>query len=115
NANNFESAIFYLEKIEDKSLLLNAYHNGAIYYMNNGNFQKAKYYAEKSGNKEIVKTVTHTECVKEYNELLKKVSGVKTLDDAKRHKYVYQKMLDLAGKMGDSKLEASARETLEKI
>ncbi len=144
NSNDFKTAIFYLSQTDDKEALKNAYKNACIFYMNNNDFSKAGYYADQAGDSELKKNVKHNEGVyyfnngsvdkalsifvslgdenmkkacyaKKYNELVKKVSGVKTLEDAKRYKSIYREMLSVAQKMGDSTLENSVRETLSKI
>jgi len=143
-ANNFSSAVFYLSKTDDRELVDMAYRNAAIYYMKSNNFSKARHYASKSRDKNLIKTIQHNEGVyyykkdkldkaygifsdlgdekmkkaclgKKYNKLAKKVSGVKTLEDAKKHKSTYRKMLSLAQKMGDLSLADSVRSTLKKL
>lgn len=142
--NDFETAIFYFSKTEDRELLRTAYHNAAIYFMNANNFEKARYFAGKSGDAELEKNIRRNEGIyyyqnnrldkalevfsylndaemkkavyqKMYNDLVKKVATVRTIADAKRYENVYKKMLDLAGKMGDAALEKSVRDTLSKI
>ncbi len=143
-ANDFETGIFYLTKTNNREALHNAYRNATIYYMENKNFAKAKLYASKSGMGDLEKSVKYNEGIyyfkegsidkalsiftsigdeemkkacygKKYNELVKQVSGDKTLDDIKRHKSAYNKMLQLAQKMGDSGLAQSVRDTLKQI
>lgn len=114
-ANDFSTAIFYLEKVSDKTLIRDAYHNAAIYYLEINDFNKARYYAQQNGNQELLKSVNHGDYARQFNQLQEKVSGVKTLQQAKLHKYDYQKMLDLAVKMGDAALQKSLRDTLGKI
>ncbi len=143
-SNDFETAIFYLEKEGDPAGIKAAYHNGALYYLKNHDFSKARFFASKSGNPELEKTIRYNEGVyfyekgsinsalkiftslgdekmkkacyaKMYNNLVKKVINVRTLPDVKSHKSTYLKMLDLARKMGDSNLEQSVKETLSNI
>ncbi len=142
--NNFETAIFYISKTDDREALLTTYKNAALYYMKSNNFNKASFYAQKSGDRAFEKSIRHNEAVYYYkqgnyeraldifssvgNEEMKKacyaqqykllqtqVAADRTMDDVKRHKSTYQKMLDLARKMGDSGLERSLRETLAKL
>jgi len=143
-SNDYKTAIFYFQKEGNREALTTAYHNAAIYYMKNNNFRRARYFASESHDRDLAKMVKHNEGVyyykndkitqalkifvdlgdlemkrscyaKQYNELSRKIIGVKTLADAKRHKSTYRKMLDLARKMNDSTLERSVRETLDKI
>ncbi len=141
-ANDFDVAIFYVQKTHDRDLLLKIYHNATLYFMKHNNFGKARFYADKSMDRDLLKIVKHNEGVyyykknnidkalkvfsdlgdeemkkacygKQYNELAKRVSGDKTLTQIKKNHDVYQKMLGLAQKMGDSKLASSVRKTLE--
>lgn len=114
-SNDFGTAVFFLGKLRDKRFLKDANHNAAIYYMKSGDFTKARYYAQQTGDSDLLKAVNHNDYAKQFNQLQDKVAGVKTIDDAKRQKYNYQKMLDLAVKMGDLSLQKSLRETLSKI
>jgi len=52
---------------------------------------------------------------KQYNQLAKKVANVKTLSDVKRNKYTYEKMLELARKLGDYRLEEGVRKMLSSL
>ncbi len=141
---NFNSAIFYFSKIGDRQALQTAYHNAAIHYVKNKNFRRAKYFSSKSGNRDLERNVRRNEAVhhyknnridralkifrslgdrdmeracyqKQYNVLARKVSSVKTLEAAKKHRGTYRKMLDLAVKMGDGRLQSSIRSTLNKL
>ncbi len=143
-ARDFETAIFYADKSGESELIHNAYQNAAIYYMKQNSFKKARHYADKSGETDLAKTIRYNEGVhyykkdnlskaltifsslgnedmkkacyqKQYNKLVKKLSGVKTMADVKRHRNTYNKMLRLAQKMGDSTLERSVRDTLNKL
>ena len=86
-------------------------YNEGVYYYRNGRIEKALSVFTGLGNEEMKKACYG----KQYNDLVKKVSGDKTVKDVKRHKSTYQKMLSLARKMGDSRLERSVRETLKKV
>ena len=141
---DFKTAIYYFSLTSDKKELSNAYRNASIYYLKAHDFKKARYYASKVGDRDLEKTIKHNEGIyyyqadkiskalqifrslndremekacyaKQYNELAKKVSSVKSLADAKRHRSTYRKMLTLAQKMGDSSLASGVRETLGKI
>jgi len=89
--------------------------NLKIAYTNLGNsaykandFTAAIFYFEKSGDFEMLKSCY----AKEYNSLIERVSSVKTVVDAKKYKSTYERMLFLAQKMGDSKLELEVRKIL---
>ncbi len=143
NANDFKTAAFYASKSTDRKFQNTVNNNAAIYYMKNNNFSRAYFYASQVDRK-LAKQIKYNEGVyyykndqidsalkifmnlgdnemkkacyaKKYNELQKKVSGVKTLDDVKKYKSTYKKMLDLSRKMDDSKLEKNLRETLSKL
>jgi len=136
-------AISSLRTLVEKNLKI-SYTNLAISCMNSGNFSSAKFFAEKAGDRDIIKNVKYNQGVyyfnkgdadsalkifsdlgdekmkiacygKQYNDLTKVVSSVKTMDDAKKYKSTYQKMLVLADKMGDSTLSNNLRDTLSKM
>lgn len=144
NANEFETAIFYFEKSGDQGALKSVYHNAALYFMKQNNFEKAKFFADKNGDPAFLKTVKYNEGVyclnnenvdraleifsglnddkmkkacytKMYNKLADRVSGVRTLEDAKKYKSTYVEMLDLAQKIGDNGLVNSVKTTLKGI
>ena len=144
NRHNFDSAIFYFEKAGDKEQLATVYHNATLYYLNLKDYKKALFYATKSGDREIEKNVKYNQGVellnqnsvdralevfiglgdekmkkacyqKQYNDLVHQVAYIKTLQEAKNKKSVYQKMLVLAEKIGDPSLAESVRGTLNKI
>jgi len=141
---NFETAIFFFSKTDDKKVLQSVYYNATVYFLQKHNFTKAKYYALKSSDHSLEKTVKKNEAVyyfnngkidkalkmfqllgdnkmikacygRKYNELVKKIVSVKTLKDAKKYKSTYKKMLNFAQKMGDDSLVRNVRETLNKI
>lgn len=143
-AHDYETAIFYLGKTDDREALLSVYRNAAIYYLKQNSFKKAAHYAHRSGDGELERSVKHNEGIyyynngnisraleifsylgddhmkracyqKQYNELVKKVAGVRQVADHRRYKAVYQKMLDLAQKIGDSILEDSVKDILKRI
>ncbi|MFH1284202.1 MAG: hypothetical protein ABIH78_01285 [Candidatus Peregrinibacteria bacterium] len=142
--NDFETAIFYFSKAGDMESLKSVYRNACIYFMDRNNFSKAGYFAGKSGDNELGSTVKRNEGIfyyknnsidkalaiftslgdekmkkacyaKQYNKLAGAVSGVKTVTDAKKHRSTYQKMLELANRLEDSKLQKSVREVLSKM
>lgn len=141
---DFATAVFYFTQANDREGLKNTYHNAAVYYLKQNNFSKAYYYANQSSESDLAKTVKRNEAVynynsgsleramtlfrelsdnemlkacyaKQYNEVQKQVANVRTVEQAKSKKSVYQKMLELAQKMGDSPLENSVRDTLNKL
>ncbi len=144
NSHNFDSAVFFLEKAGEVEGLKNIYHNAAVYYMEQKNFDKAEFYAKKKGDRDLVKAIKKNEGVnfyrakkysralkifkklgeKEmekacysamYNEVAARVRGIKTLQDAKKHKRDYKKMYDLALKLGDQEMISSLRKTLNQL
>lgn len=143
-AKNFKTAIYYFSKVGDRRSLQTAYHNAAVHYLKSNNFSRAKYYASRSGNRDLERNIRRNEGVhyyknnriekalkvfrslgeremeracyqKQYNDLARRVSSVRTLDDARKHRSTYRKMLDLAVKIGDSRLQRGVRETLNKL
>ncbi len=143
-AKNFKTAVFYASKTGDSELIKATYQNASVYYANAQSFKKALYFASRSGDREMEKNIRRNEGIhyykknntnkaleifrslndkemekacyqKQYNDLVKKVSSVKTLEDAKKQKPNYKKMLELAIKIGNSSLQNNIRETLRKI
>ncbi|MFA6992528.1 MAG: hypothetical protein WC269_04600 [Candidatus Gracilibacteria bacterium] len=113
--NDISSAEFFAEKAGDQQLLFNVYRNAATYYTERSNFTKALYYAQKSGNSSMIEAVKHNEAAYEYTKLSKKVADVRTLNEAKDKKPIYQKMLVLAQRLGDTTIEHNLRDTIDKI
>ena len=109
--NQFNSAIFYFEKLRDQKLIQNAYHNAAVYYIKRKNFSKARYFAKHSRNDDLMRACY----MGEYSELSKKVRNIKNLEKAKSYKATYRKMLNLARKGGDDQAEASVRKILKQL
>lgn len=115
NSNNFETAVFYLSKADDREALTAAYKNASISCLNSGNYAKAEFYANKSGDYLFRDDIKKSIAGKQYNELAKKVAYIKTTDQAKHHRYTYQKMLELAQKIGDESLISNVRDILGRI
>ncbi|EKD48356.1 MAG: hypothetical protein ACD_65C00004G0004 [uncultured bacterium] len=144
NKKNFDSAIFFFEKLGDQEMIRKACHNAAIHYLNSGKLKKAEFYAGRAGSEDLKKSVTRNQGVKlykqgsynkaleyfkrigddgmvkacyqaQYNKVVRKVKGVKTIADARKHRADYQKMLDLAHKMGNEEAAGFARDMLGKI
>ena len=100
-----QGAVFFLEKCVDQRQVFTAYHNAVVYYLEHKNFPKAYFYANKKGDPDLKKACYGAE----YNELAKTVKNVRLMSEAKNHKATYQKMLALAQKMHDRRLEKSVR------
>ncbi len=99
-----------LRSLVEKNLHI-AYENLGNTAYNAGDFNAAIFYFEKAGDSEMLKSCYG----KEYNSLVEKVSSVKTVEDAKRYKSTYERMLFLAQKMGDSGLEVEMRKILSQM
>jgi hypothetical protein len=113
--NNFQSAIFYISKTKNREILPGIYQNACAHYVEIKDFEKAKYYARESRNNDLINQVEKSALAKEYNDLAKTVSGVKTIDDAKKYKSEYRKMLELARKLGDERMVSQMGDILGKI
>ena len=109
--NEYDSAIFYFEKLRDPKLLQKAYHNAAIYFLKGKNFSKAKHYAKQTGHEQLMKSCY----LGEYNALAKKVRHIKTIKQAKSYKATYKKMLKLAQMAENHKAEDYVRGILKKL
>ncbi len=111
NQQQFDEARFFAEKTGDFELIKNVKYNQAVYLYNAGILDKALEVFSAMGDEKMKKACYQ----KMYNKLVGEVAGVQTLDQAKSKKSIYQKMLDLAVKVGDPAMERSVRETLGKI
>jgi len=99
-----------LRSLVEKNLNI-AYENLGNSAYNASDFNAAIFYFEKAGDGEMLKSCYG----KEYNSLVEKVSSVKTVEDAKKYKSTYERMLFLAQKMGDSGLEDEMRKILQQM
>jgi len=144
NKHDYATAKFYAGKIQDPGLRMNIYKNAVIYHTKNNNFQKARYFASLANDSELRRYINEQEgwhhfknhnytkarkifnrtankemvkaCYsKEYNEIQKRVSNLRTEDQHRAHKADYKKMLSLAGKMGDHKLQENIRNILSQL
>lgn len=122
-----------IKNVEDSQLLQNIYHNAVIYYVDNKNFNKARFFAGKKADLELKKYINEKEGYyyfdngqlnkakeifyklgnqqmlkaiygREFNQIQKRVSGLKDLAKMKVYKNDYRKMRDLAVKLGDDNL-----------
>ena len=144
NRKEFKSAIFFFEKLGDQELLKTSYRNAAIHYMNLKDYKAASFYAHRSGDTEIEKQITYNQAVAyynkknyakalqifrqvgdermekacyqgQYNQLARKIATVKTVADARKYRSTYQKMVELAHKMGDEQAANSVKDILSKM
>ncbi|MBD3270237.1 hypothetical protein GF376_01810 [Candidatus Peregrinibacteria bacterium] len=144
NANNFKTAEFFFNKINDQEALKSVYHNAVIYFVKQNNFSKARYYQSKTHDQELKKYVDEREAFyyfdknknskaldlfkkmgndrmvkacygREYNKIQKKVKGLNTISQMKSHKSDYRKMVDLAKKMGDYNLAGEVEKILKQL
>jgi hypothetical protein len=141
---DFQTAEFFFGKTGDFKALESVYHNAVIYYVNKYNFSRAKYYLSKNNQPELQKYVKEKEgyyyfdrgqtararqifaemgnqqmvkaCyAREYNQLQKQVAGLKTIEQLKRYKSVYQKMLELGRKMEDQQIVEQLQKLLKQL
>lgn len=144
NKHDYSTAKFYAAKIQDPALRMNIYKNAVIYHTKNNNFQKAGYFASLANDSELKRYILEQEgwynfknrnyskaqkiftrtankemvkaCyAKQYNEIQKKISNLKTESEHKAHKADYKKMLFLAGKMEDYNLQENIRKILSQL
>lgn len=142
--NDFATAKFFLEKINDPALAANIFENAVIHYTSAADFKKARYYAafiqkpelnkyirahegwhyfkKKNYQKalEIFKSVPDPKMVKAcyaemYNTVQKRVSGITHIQAHKAHKNDYNKMIELAGKMEDFELQAKLKKFVDSL
>ena len=92
-------------------LIKSVKYNEGVYYFNSDNIDRALEIFTSTGDEKMKKACYG----KQYNKLVKEVSNDRTLDDIKRHKSTYKKMLDLAQKMEDEGLAQNVRDSLSQI
>ena len=110
-SHDFVRALRNAHKLHDKKFENQIKYQEAAYYYNNDNIGKALKLFQALGEGDMVKACY----AKQYNKLMKQVAGDKTLADLKRHKSIYSKMLVLAQKMDDQKLQNNLRKTLSQL
>lgn len=144
NNKDFRGAKFYLDKINDPRLTETIFHNAVLYHTKNKDFKKAKYFANLSHKQDLLNYVTEQEgwyyfknnnfskaisifskgsndemvkaCyARMYNKIQKRVASLKSIEQQKVHKQDYLKMAELAGKMGDYKLQDQIKEIIKKL
>jgi len=133
NKHEYETATFYLNKINNPQLTQQTYNNAAIYYTEKKNYKKALYYASQIHDQKlkkyiktqqgwtyyqkdnlkkalsIFKDIQDQKMIKAtygkmYNKMQKKVANLKTIQEHKAHKNDYNRMINLANKMEDHDL-----------
>lgn len=133
NQNDFDTAVFFVRKTDDLKLKEAVYTNAVVFYTKENNFDKARYYLQNVldpklkeyvlGNEgyfyfkkgdfdkalQVYRTVGDNQMIKacyaeQFNRLQKKVSAANTVEAARYYRSDYEKMKDLAGRMGDSNL-----------
>lgn len=110
-AHNFGKARFFLAKGADGELLKYINEQEGFYNFEQNNLGRAKEMFQASGNREMIKAVYS----KEYNQLQRRVAGLKDLATMRSYKSVYRQMLDLAHKMEDSQLAANLQDILKQL
>ena len=140
----FDSSVFFLEKLADFELLQTVYHNAALHFMRKKKYTKALYYANKKGddklrhsinyrqgayyyeNKQFSKAISFFRKIgddrmvkacyqSQYSQQAKKVKHVKTIAQAKKFKSTYKKMLDLARRADNDRAEEWVRNMLKQL
>lgn len=102
DVNNFSSAKFFASEAGDAELLHTIQHNEGVYLYKSKNFDAALNVFRYLGDTNMEKACYSGM----YNKLVSTISSVKTLEQAKKYKSTYRKLLDLSRKMGDSALES---------
>ena len=142
--NDFYTAFFFLQKLNNRELKLSVCNQAVRFYVEKGDYSKAKDAADKSQDLDLMNYVKNQQAyayyksndlerakgiyrelgndemlkacyAKEYNSLSQKVSGAKTVEQARAFRYDYQKMRDLAQMMGDSALENEINKIISQL
>ncbi len=144
NQKNFQSALFYAKRANNKQVLEYVHNTAAQSYVQQKNFSKAQYHANQLGNKSMQQYVDISEGMnhlvnkrydkarfkfqkygdssrikiayqQEYNDLVKTTQSYKTLEQMKKHKSTYRKILQLSNKAGLGEQERQIRNMLNQI
>jgi len=108
---DFSKSRYYLSLMGNQELKTYISNQEGYYYFKNGNYEKALEIYRNAGNQDMVRS-----CYAQmYNIIQHKVANLKTVAEVKAHRYDYQKMQDLARKMGDSELENQVTKILNSI
>jgi hypothetical protein len=142
--NDFESATFYLKKINDPHLEQSIFTNAAVHFTEKKQYRKAVYYANLAKDEklkqyvitqegwhyyqknnmqkalQIFKSIKNEEMekacyAKMFNNLQHKTATLKTAAQHRSYKHYYRKMLDLARKMKNREIEDSILKLLDSI
>lgn len=137
---NFSSALFYADKLADYEFINTVCNSAAVHYLNKKDFSQAEHYINRSGNESLrealnqnkgiyyyqnknyeqaliyFRKISDERMIKAcyqgfYNLLVPKIKNVKTIQDAKRFRSTYQKMVEYA-RLADN---PSAAESIEDI
>lgn len=97
---NFSSAIFFAQKLMDNDFLRTVKRNFAVSLFDKSQFEKSLKIFEEIGDDK-----GRNACLSGmYNQLAKKVSGVRSQSEFRAKKHIYLKMLDIAKRLGDNRL-----------
>lgn len=142
--NDYTTAKFFLNKLNNKELEKQIMKNAVIYYTNNKNFKKALYFLSFTSDPELKKYIKQNEgwyyfnnqnyhkalqiyqsiqdkkmvqaCYGEmYNQIQKRVANITKIESHRAHKSDYQKMIDLADKMGNYELKSKLKSFLDSL
>lgn len=113
---DFETAEFFLQKAGgvaalEGDLLQTVYNNAVVHYSDTGAYDKARFFADKAASAELRQFVNG----REYNALQTRVAGLRDITSMKSHRGDYEKMLNLAIKMEDSRLAENLRQILKQL
>jgi hypothetical protein len=108
---DFGKARFFLSKGAESELLKYINEQEGYYYLERNSPARARELFRSAGNQELVKATY----AREYNNLQKRVAGIKDLKTMKSYKGVYRQMLDLAHKMEDGHLAANLQDILRQL
>lgn len=109
--NNFKKAKYFAHKLKDKKTNIFIDQSEALYYLKKKDFQKARKLARALNNEELNRNIAHNE----YFSLAQTIKNIKTLEEAKKKKSVYQKLLKLAQESKNIELEKWPKDVLGKI
>lgn len=111
----FSTALFYANRCQDAKLLDYVNHTAAASFIKKKLYSKARFYAEKLTNPQTRKDLVRSTYVGEYGGLANTVQNDRTLEQIKKHRSTYKKMLILAKKSGLTEQEAQLQKVLKQL
>ncbi len=111
----FSTALFYANRSQDSKLLDYVNHTAAASLVKKKLYSKARFYAEKLTNPQTRQDLIRSTYIGEYGVLADSVQSDRTLEQMKKHRTTYKKMLNLAKKAGLTEQTTQLQKVLRQL